>query len=317
MQCYLSFVSGTPIAQIKGGGLSGKTLYITNKRELGSKIKDVEAFLGEDFLQREIDDDGKPLSIKDLKLLVEALKRHSNKRPSKNIKSNHKELYKRALEQLAEAKGREVVLTGDSVFIPIPPDLDKERFTNYTSGISGAGKSTFVSTLADEYKKLYPENYVYLFSMKKEDPVFDEKGIIDRIIIDDDLINEELTLEDFKDSLVIFDDTATLPAKYRDYVDKIKAQLLECGRSQHTSVICTEHLATNGAQTRLVINECTTYTIFPHAVSNKANLERFLKKYCGFSATETRKILDLPSRWVMIKNTHPRYILCETMCYIP
>jgi hypothetical protein len=98
----------------------------------------------------------------------------------------------------------------DDFYFQIIPFVSSENPRNilYTTGQSGSGKSYHTSGYIMEYNKLYPKNQVYVFSALREDKAFTKCKNINRVDIkSDDFEYSDFTIADFKDSLVIYDDT--------------------------------------------------------------------------------------------------------------
>lgn len=200
-------------------------------------------------------------------------------------------------------------LTIDGKYSQVP-DPDSERQILYITGASGSGKSTYTKNYVKNYKKMYPKRPVYLFSILKEDESLDEVQP-HRIIIDDSLIEQPLIAEDFKDSIVIFDDTDCISnKKHREAVNNILSEILETGRHFNTSCILTFHLATGGRDTRRILNEAHSVVYFPHSGSN-VGLKRLLQDYLGIDKKTIKKIKDSRSRWAVIFRNYPNVIMTE------
>ena len=88
------------------------------------------------------------------------------------------------------------------------PNILKERDVVYCSGMSGSGKSFCIKKFAQWYQKLYKDREIYLFSgIEKDSGSLDQIKNLKRVkIFEDGFLDSEFSLEDFKDSLVIFDD---------------------------------------------------------------------------------------------------------------
>lgn len=178
----------------------------------------------------------------------------------------------------------------------------------YISGISGSGKSTYTANYIKQYKKIYPDNPVCVFSSLGEDVAFDHL-ITERIDISN-LVVDPIPFENFNDSLSIFDDTDTIKDKDElNAVNNYKAHLIECGRHIKARVIITSHIIANFNKTRQILNECTSITFFPN--NNTFHIKKYLSNYLGFSKQQIERILKLPSRWVSIYNHYPSYIVYE------
>jgi chromosomal replication initiation ATPase DnaA len=112
------------------------------------------------------------------------------------------------------------------------PNKQQERQILYITGASGSGKSYYTQLYCSEYKKLYPKNEIYLFSSINEDSSIDKIKGLQRFILDDAFLKEEITAEDFKNSMVIFDDTDVISNKALKFkINSILNILLETGSS--------------------------------------------------------------------------------------
>jgi hypothetical protein len=196
------------------------------------------------------------------------------------------------------------------------PDPDTERQILYITGASGSGKSTYTKNYIKNYKKMFPKRVVYLFSALKTDESLDEVNP-QRIVIDDSLVEVPLTAEDFKDSIVIFDDTDCISnKKHRNAVNDILNEILETGRHFNTSCILTFHLATGGRDTRKILNESHSVIYFPHSGSN-VGLKRLLVDYLGLDKKTMKKIKDSKSRWACIFRNYPNVVMTERDIWLP
>jgi hypothetical protein len=182
----------------------------------------------------------------------------------------------------------------------------------YVAGPSGSGKSSYVSSYVKNYKKVFPGNEVYIFSRKDSDPVFDTLGI-NRIIIDQSLVEEPIETKDLENSLVIFDDIDTVQDdKVKKAIYKLKDDILEIGRSMHIYCAVTSHLVNGNDRktTRTILNELSTFTFFPKSGS-LYQIKYCLKQYFGMNTKQIEMITRIPSRWITISKTYPQYIMHE------
>ena len=195
------------------------------------------------------------------------------------------------------------------------PNKKTERQILYITGASGSGKSYYTRNYCNEYKKLFPKNDIYLFSSIQEDSSIDKVKDIMRIRLDTEFLQTDLNVNDFKDSLVVFDDTDCITNKMMKMkVNNILNMLLETGRHTNTSVIYTSHLPTNGLDTRRILNECHSVTIFPTSLGGRA-LKYLLENYFGLDKDQIKKLKKLQSRWVTIIKGYPMTILSEKDVY--
>lgn len=184
----------------------------------------------------------------------------------------------------------------------------------YITGPSGSGKSTYTLNYLKQYKKRFSKNEIWLFSALAEDETID-KAKPKRIIIDDRLMTEPIQIEEFKDSLVIFDDIDVIKNKdHRNAVYDILNAILETGRHFNISCIVTNHLPTAGKDTRRVINESHTVTYFPQSGS-AGQMKRLLQEYLGLDHQTLKKIRKLNTRWATVYKNFPMCIMTERLIF--
>lgn len=201
-------------------------------------------------------------------------------------------------------------LSGESKFAPYP-DKSKERNVISCFGPSGSGKSYYVKLFLRAYKKEYPRNEIYMFSKLKDDKSLDDIAGIKRVKIDDDLLQDPLETDDFKDSCVIMDDTDALINKHhKKAVDDLKNSILETGRHTNSTLLITSHLACKGLETRTVLNESHQITIY---LSSGSSYDYLLTNYLGFTRKQILLLKSFTenSRWVTIVRGFPQIIFTE------
>ena len=210
----------------------------------------------------------------------------------------------------------EIKLTGEDSFIPCP-NQNKERDILYITGASGSGKSFYTKMYADEYAKMYPKNMIFLFSSITEDSSIDKIKKLKRIKLTKEFEDDnDLSAKDFENSLCIFDDTDCITnKKLRNRVNSVLNSILETGRHTGTSCIYTSHVATSGIDTKKILNESHSITIFPKSLGGRS-LKYLLSDYLGMDKQEIKKIKKLPSRWVTINKTYPKCVTSEKEAYI-
>jgi hypothetical protein len=173
---------------------------------------------------------------------------------------------------------RQLKIANDAKFQQVP-NPKTEREILYITGRSGSGKSTYTRKYLEEYKKKFKDRPIYMFSALPDDPSLDSIKP-KRIELDESIISDPIAVEDLKDSVVIFDDIDVLSnKKIRDEVYKILNQVLEIGRHFNITAIVTNHLPTNGKDTRRILNEAHSFTYFPHAATGR--IKYFLVEYFG------------------------------------
>jgi len=192
------------------------------------------------------------------------------------------------------------------------PDPETERSIIYITGPSGSGKSTYCKKYLKEYKKLYRKNQIYLFSSLDEDESLDDEKLdIQRILVGQNLVEEMLPIDEFKDSIVIFDDIDNISnKKVREAVYSILNNILEIGRHTNTSCLITNHLTTNGKDTRRIFNEAHSVVFFPFAGSGKG-LKYMTTEYLGLDKNQMKKIRATKSRWCCVLKNYPPALMTE------
>ena len=199
-------------------------------------------------------------------------------------------------------------IPNDSKF-QIVPDLTKERQILYITGPSGSGKSTFTRKYIEELKKKKKDMPVYLFSAIGQDESLDSVNPM-RILLDESIVDDPITLDDLADTVCIFDDIDVLPdKKIREAVCKILNLLLECGRHTRTYVIVTNHLPTNGKDTRRILNESHCFVYFPSPASGR--IKYFLQEYLGLDKKTISYIKKQHTRWCCVFKHYPQVYLME------
>jgi hypothetical protein len=203
----------------------------------------------------------------------------------------------------------------DGEFQPIP-NPETERQILYITGASGSGKSYYTKQYCMEYRRLFPKNPIYLFSSINEDSSIDEIKGLQRIKLTPELLEDEITSADFKDSMVIFDDTDCLTdKKMKLKVNGILNSILETGRHTNTYCIYTSHLPCAGNDTKRILNEAHTITFFPHSLGGRS-LKYLLEGYLGLDKAQIKKIKGLKSRWVSVLKTYPQVVISEKEAYL-
>jgi energy-coupling factor transporter ATP-binding protein EcfA2 len=193
-------------------------------------------------------------------------------------------------------------------------DTGAEREILYITGASGSGKSTYIANYIKQYKKIYKKNSVYVFSALKDDEALDSIGV-KRIRIDNDLIENPILVEDFENSLVIFDDIDVISnKKHREAVYSILNQIAEVGRHYKIGCAISNHLPTS-RDLRRIINECHSVTYFPHSGSFRG-LKYLLMEHMGLDKKDIDKIKKTKSRWATIFKNYPQIVMTQKNIYL-
>ncbi len=208
----------------------------------------------------------------------------------------------------------EKVQINGSRFIPTFDPKDFREIV-YIYGASGSGKSSLCRSYIDEYKKEFPANKVYVFSLKDNDVTLEDKDIV-RIPNRLDLL-VGIDIETLRDSLVLFDDCETYtdkPSAEEREINRIQDNICQIARDRRIFCIITTHRACKGKQSVIVLNECHKIISFPGRVPARS-FKYLFGEYGGLDSKEITKLIKSKSRWVCINKEYPRYVLEEECCY--
>jgi len=227
-----------------------------------------------------------------------------------------KKIYSEAKEIVNDRLKKEIHL--DDGYLQILPRMEKNQVENlYIGAPSGAGKSTFTKNYAQQYRKIHPDNPIFIFTRATDpDPAFKDLKC-KYIKIDKKMIEKPIDgLKELYNSLCIFDDIDTFRDKdITKAVRSLRDDILQTGRKANISTISTSHQVLNYKTTREVLNESQCVVLFPKGGGFHA-INSFLKEYCGLSKEQIQRIVKLPSRWVCIYKTYPMYVVYEHGVYL-
>ena len=197
------------------------------------------------------------------------------------------------------------------------PDKNTERSVLYITGQSGSGKSFYTKNYIEQYRKMFPKNEVFMISSLADDPTLDKLKFMKRIKIKEQpFLNSELETGDFAESLCIFDDCDVISNKeIKGKVFRLLNAFLETGRHFGISVIYTSHNATMGLDTKRILNECHSITLFPRNLGGKTS-KYLLDGYVGLDKAQIKKLKSVNSRWVTILKTYPQVCLSEKEAWV-
>jgi len=238
----------------------------------------------------------------------------NNGHPVVTIKSTSKKLNNKVIHLDDKARSlhgfNELKLKGDDSFQLIPnPKI--ERSINYVCGSSGSGKTWWIKQFLIEYKKTFPKNEIYVFSPFPEaDKSFD--GVkVSYIKIDNELLEDNLTPQDFKDSMVVMDDIEAISDRtLNKEVHRIADAILTTGRHYHVSCCLVFHEACNGQKSKKILNESHTITIFLRTLGKRA-MKYLLENYLGLGTDEINRLKKIKTRALTIVKGYPKLAVGE------
>lgn len=237
------------------------------------------------------------------------------------MKSNNFEVPKSMIDKAIKRSETEFLII-DGCLEPMPnlrnvnPETGIHRDVLFVAGPSGAGKSTYIGKYIKNHLATFPDKKLVVISKVANDPAFDCYKPIRIEITKENIIDNPISVSEFKDCLVVFDDIDTISdAKLVKAVQKLRDDCMEIGRHDGVTVCATSHLLMNYKLTRGMINEAQTVTFYPRSGSTY-QIQNFLKQYGGLTADQINKVLSLPSRWVTLHKNYPCYIFHEKGAYL-
>jgi hypothetical protein len=209
----------------------------------------------------------------------------------------------------------EIKLDDGAIMQPLPNKKIVEKV--YVSAPSGSGKSVYSGKWLKQLHKMDRDMPIYCFSPIPEDKALDFLPI-ERVDLDEHLINNPMTVEELQDCCVIFDDCESIKCpRMRKYITWLRDSILETGRHYNVRMIWISHLISNFTDTRRLLNESTSVTVFPKSGSGVYQIKQFLKNQCGLDRNEIKRFINLPSRWCTIYRSYPQFVMHEKGCYFP
>ena len=202
------------------------------------------------------------------------------------------------------------------------PDVREDQSDVITmSGKKGVGKSTYASTLAKQIKKILKlddEDCIVFKKSQIEDKAFDDLNPV-YWYVDNEFLEEPPTVDsltiDGKPKILILDDLDNIQSNsLKKAVVNFKDSLLREGRKYNLYVIICNHRMANGRDTKAELTESDYFTFFPHGLTS--DYKYVLQKYADMSLDFIRDLKNTHSRWVMVHNGSPMFILTDKKAFI-
>ena len=199
--------------------------------------------------------------------------------------------------------------------LPIIKSNELNAVNFFVSGLSGSGKSYFVSQLVNNIKSLdrFKDADVFLITgQTKPDPAYEnniEKYMKVNMDADDFYT---LTYSDFENSIVIFDDVNSLGNRAQEgFIFNLQKSLSENARKNNVALININHSSRDFLRTKYIVHEANYFTLFP--AHNWNDSRKFLKSYLDYDENELREIKKLSrhTRSMTFHKQTPQYIVCD------
>lgn len=300
----LSFEDGKnarPIAIVKGGDYNEDILYL-HEDSKGTGFKGRQEISALKY-QTQLKKFKKHEQVAIIAKIQEAL---DEKKELKGEPEEVMDLYKRIKEDMTAQT--EIELPHDSMFHLVPNPNPKKRDVYYVVGASGSGKSHIARMIAEGYRQLHPGREVYLVSKLNQDDTLDNmKGGKPKRINIQTLVDDPPDIEEFRECMVIIDDVDALDKPLLKAVQTLANDIAITGRHTITSLCWLSHHITDYSRTRLILNEATTYVVYPQTTSRYA-LKYLLETHAGLDSDLIKKLRKM-GRWVAIHKNIPPYII--------
>jgi len=260
-----------------------------------------------------------------------------------DLRTNHIIYYKKTDDKNGTKDGI-TEFTGHLEVLPRKPNQAEENENVFVCGASGSGKTYLLRTYASNYKRLYPNNKIFMITQSKEDKlpencrVFTSKmrdssrtyaEFLDLQYInayeyfkdkEEEGHNIDIT-RDYNNCLIIFDDFIYFTGKNKKETATIKEniinmilQILNLGRKISVSCLITSHLLYDRKYNDLfqnIYSEINKFCFSPDSI-NFRQLSYILKVYFGFIGNELRRVKRFDENTHMVVyNKKPTFLLSE------
>jgi len=187
----------------------------------------------------------------------------------------------------------------------------------FLSGATLCGKSYLAGFLIGDYRRQFPENNIVIISTLEGDSSYkfmDNWENVFKIGIDNRWLTHPPTLDEFSDSIVVFDDYKSANKNIVKAIDKFRDDCLQAGRHKNIDVLICSQIIFGGLDTKSVHINSFQIVGYPQG-AGKHQLSNFLRCYMKFKKPLIDKIMNLPSRWILINKGNTPYILHEKGCF--
>jgi uncharacterized protein with PIN domain len=197
--------------------------------------------------------------------------------------------------------------------LPLPLE---EHSVIICTGPPKCGKTYWVNEYVKMFKHIFDLPVFRISRVDHDETLRKEEKNYLNVPVDGDMVANPLKLEDFHDSLVIFDDieSSEFP-KATKMAYNLLDDMCKNGRHHRIAVIFCNQEARMGVKTKPILSTVTTLVIFPQNCS-LYQIERLLKEHVGMSKAQIKDALNLNTRWEVISKASPQYVMHEHGCYL-
>lgn len=196
--------------------------------------------------------------------------------------------------------------------LPLPLE---EHEVIFCTGPPKCGKTFWVNEYVKMFKHVFKLPVYRLSRVEKDETLKDNNDMYLNVAINNDLVTDPLKLEDFADSLVVFDDieSSEFP-KATQKAYNLLDDMCKNGRHHRIAVIFCNQECRMANKTKAILSTVTSLVIFPQNCS-LYQTEKLLKDHVGMSKQQIKDALNLNTRWEVISKASPQYIMHEHGVY--
>lgn len=189
----------------------------------------------------------------------------------------------------------------------------------YVVGQSYTGKTFQAAKMAQDWHNLFPKSKVAYISFNDgDDKSCNNKNIENfyKLNITEDILEDPISLDELHDKLVIFDDVEGFSnPKIVKTLETLSKQCINQGRHKSIGTIICRQKLLDGHKSAFVLNGVHQILGFPHSGS-RHQLRKYLDKYLNLPKKKIERLLNVPSRWVLINVCNPMYCVFERGAFI-
>lgn len=202
----------------------------------------------------------------------------------------------------------------DKYELELSPETEKEMTNRIVLiGQSGSGKTYYLAHYLDNFRKKFFKHSMFLFSRHKKDPSIDWVPGLKRVEITESEVVQSikdqkplLEIEHLRNSICIFDDvfgSSNVLNKY--YVNLLND--LETNSRKYSIHLCVVIHNSDYSRTRFILSESNIFVFMLN--SSRAMNKRLMSTYLGLNQQQIDHLLNLKSRYLVIKNHAPLFYM--------
>jgi predicted AAA+ superfamily ATPase len=171
------------------------------------------------------------------------------------------------------------------------------------TGGKGLGKTTLAKYIAKLYHRFNPDDKIILLTGISNTKFPSYVKMIDLNNLAPD---EDININMFKDSLVIFDDWENHPdPELQSFLNRLVNVMAQNGRNYHISMVIILHHLNKGFKSTTILREMDALVIFPEKFDY--NVFNTLINHFGLSRSKANSMFNQKAKFVLIRNSSPYF----------